>query len=60
MAQETIIRVTHEFAEDPAAVQRAYDSWAMLLARCLDMSVAGETPAASTCAISAQKSKVPR
>lgn len=35
--KQTIIKVTHEFVDDPDAVRRAYDTWAMLLARSLNL-----------------------
>jgi hypothetical protein len=35
--QQVIVRVTHEFVEDPAGLDRAYDTWALLLARSLNL-----------------------
>jgi|GEM_PF-5069805 len=35
--KQTIIKVTHEFIDDPEGVRRAYDTWAMLLARSLNL-----------------------
>ena len=41
-AGRTVIKVTHEFVEDPAGVNRAYDTWALLLARSLNLDT-GDT-----------------
>jgi hypothetical protein len=35
--QQVIVRVTHEFVEDPVGLDRAYDTWALLLARSLNL-----------------------
>lgn len=32
-----MIKVTHEFVDDPEGVRRAYETWALLLARSLNM-----------------------
>lgn len=39
-----VIKVTHEFLEDPHAVRRGYDAWALLLARSLDLGTDEESP----------------
>jgi hypothetical protein len=46
--KQTIIKVTHEFVEDPEGVRHAYDTWAMLLARSLNLEAPARTMAAST------------
>lgn len=40
-----VIRITHEFVEAPEAINRAYDTWARLLARSLDLSGPAEEEA---------------
>ncbi|HYF94118.1 MAG TPA: hypothetical protein VD969_18025 [Symbiobacteriaceae bacterium] len=47
--KQTIIKVTHDFIDDPAGVRRAYDTWAMLLARSLNLDAPDQakTPGAA-------------
>ncbi|HWI50580.1 MAG TPA: hypothetical protein VNT01_00385 [Symbiobacteriaceae bacterium] len=53
--KQTIIKVTHEFVDDPDGVRRAYDTWAMLLARSLSLDTPDQTKAADTSRRSARK-----
>ena len=46
--KQTIIKVTHEFVEDPSAVQRGYETWALLLARSMNLSTVDEAPLVKT------------
>jgi hypothetical protein len=47
-AKQTIIKVTHEFIDDPDAVRRAYDTWAMLLARSMNLDAPDQAKPPST------------
>jgi len=46
--KQTIIKVTHEFVDDPDGVRRAYDTWAMLLARSLNLDAPDQANAPGT------------
>jgi len=45
---QVTVRLTHEFIEDSAGVSRAYDAWALLLARTLDLTPKTEPKAQLT------------
>ena len=55
-AKQTIIKVTHEFVDDPEGVRRAYDTWAALLARTLSLDDPDRPKVAGTSRRSARKS----
>ncbi|HWI51264.1 MAG TPA: hypothetical protein VNT01_03905 [Symbiobacteriaceae bacterium] len=53
--KQTLIKVTHEFVDDPDGVRRAYDSWAMLLARSLNLDTPDQAKTPGTSRRSARK-----
>ena len=53
--KQTIIKVTHEFVDDPEGVRRAYDTWAMLLARSLNLDAPDQPRAPGTARRQARK-----
>lgn len=53
--KQTIIRVTHEFVDDPDGVRRAYDTWAMLLARSLNLDAPDQAKTPGTSRRSARR-----
>ena len=53
--KQTTIKVTHEFVDDPDGVRRAYDTWAMLLARSLNLDAPDPAQTPGTSRRSARK-----